>query len=109
MDIDRVFIDIMAPDHYIQLVDDRNKKILSTEMKKIKFNAIEFNVVIRPHTVQFLKELKKYFNIFIVTWWQKELVTKVLPLIDPDGTVFPLKSIISLKHNELKSIEYVLN
>lgn len=70
---------------------------------------MEFNVVVRLHTIQFLKELKKYFNIFIVTWWQKELVTKILPLIDPDGTVFPLKNIISLKHNELKSIEYVLN
>ena len=65
--------------------------------------------MVRPNTVNFLQEMKQYFNIFIVTWIQKELVIKLLPYIDPDGTVFPVrKQIQVVKHSELKSVEVVI-
>lgn len=71
--------------------------------------GLEFYVCIRPGTVQFFKALKPFFNCHIVTWMQRDIVLRLLPLIDPDGTVFPIKSIASIKSNDLKQVEYVVN
>ena len=49
---------------------------------------MEFYVIVRPGTVEFFKSLRRYFNFHIVTQIMRELVMKLLPLIDPDGVVF---------------------
>lgn len=104
IDIDRVFIDIMESSRYNQLVDSRSRMML--DVKKVTVLGLEYFLMVRPDTVSFLQACKLYFNIHIISWIPKDAILKLMPFIDPDGTVFPSKKqIISVNHQDLKSVE----
>lgn len=55
---------------------------------RIMFYGSEYIIVIRKDTLNFLKILKSYFNLYIMTFMSRELVFEILKIIDPDKTIF---------------------
>jgi len=48
-----------------------------------------FDVLLRPGAVEFLHRMAKHYEIFLYTMGTHEYVAQILPVLDPDGDVFP--------------------
>ena len=88
VDLDRVFVDIMDAEDFRKLLNSQVQTMLSGRVKKINFNQMEFCVVVRPDTVQFFRKIITYYNVHVVTWMRKDLVMRLLDLVDPERAVF---------------------